>query len=229
MAVPTALPPRNAEPPAAYRPQRTNHAGAARHARPAARPPGRPQIGDQQAAALVRAAADGDEAAWRTLLARYNGLVWWVVRGFRFDEEQAADMVQLTWTKLVEHIGRIRDPERLGGWLVQTASRLCTQARRRAAREQRLRDDLRDPLTEESADLSTLRRDQLTTLNRAMARLSDRDRVLLSYLILHPVSYAQISRILNMPPGSIGPTRARVLHRLRAELAELEVLDARLG
>jgi DNA-directed RNA polymerase specialized sigma24 family protein len=130
--------------------------------------------------------AQGDETAWRHLPVRYNGLVWWVVRGFRLDEEQSADIVQLTWTTLVEHIGRIRDPERLGGWLAQTARRLCTAALRKAAREQRLQEELR----------------------------------------FNPISYAQISRLLHMPAGSIGPTRARALHRLRDELAQLDVTDA---
>lgn len=184
--------------------------------------------GHRDTTSLVRAAADGDEEAWRDLVTRYNGLIWWTVRGFRLDEEQAADIVQLTWTKLVEHIGRIRDPERLAGWLVRTASHLCTAAHRRAAREQRLHDFLRDPVLREGPEQSTLRRDQRKALNRAMACLSLRDRALVSYLILNPISYAQISRILDMPTGSIGPTRARLLHRLRAELAGLNVLDAGL-
>src|SRR3954470_12445198 len=70
---------------------------------------------------LVHAAADGDQEAWDALVDRFGGLVWAVARGHRLSPADAADVSQTTWLRLVEHLGRIRDPERVGAWLAAPA------------------------------------------------------------------------------------------------------------
>ena len=81
------------------------------------RPPGRP--------ALVRGAAQGQEPAWRALVDNFAGLVWSVIRGYRLNPADAADVSQTTWLRLAEHIASLRQPERVGAWLVTTAGREC--------------------------------------------------------------------------------------------------------
>src|SRR3954468_5004445 len=70
---------------------------------------------------LVHAAADGDQEAWDALVDRFAGLVWSIARAHRLSAADAADVSQTTWLRLVEHLGRIRDPERVGAWLAATA------------------------------------------------------------------------------------------------------------
>ena len=65
-------------------------------------------------AALVADAAAGSQQAWDGLVARYNRLVWAVARSFRLSEHDAADVVQTTWLRLVEHLGALQHPERVG-------------------------------------------------------------------------------------------------------------------
>ena len=72
-------------------------------------------------ARTLNAAAAGDRAAWATIVEQYSGLVWSVARAHRLDEVTAADVAQTTWLRLVEHLGKIREPEKLGGWLAATA------------------------------------------------------------------------------------------------------------
>jgi DNA-directed RNA polymerase specialized sigma24 family protein len=58
--------------------------------------------------------------------------------------------------------------------------------------------------------------DQARTLWRAFGELPERCRQLLRILIASPApSYAEVAAALSMPVGSIGPTRARCLRRLR--------------
>ena len=66
--------------------------------------------------ALIRSALDGDEAAWNAIVDRFDGLVWATTRGYRLSSADAADATQTTWLRLVEHLDRIQDPERLGAW-----------------------------------------------------------------------------------------------------------------
>src|SRR5262245_3580795 len=84
---------------------------------------------------LVRAAAQGDEAAWNAIVDRFQGLVWATVRAHRLSPADAADVAQTTWLRLVENLDRIRDPERLGGWLATTARRECLRHIRLHGRE----------------------------------------------------------------------------------------------
>src|SRR5438034_5099746 len=85
---------------------------------------------------LVRGAAAGDQAAWNELVERFQGLVWATSRSYRLSRADAADVAQTTWLRLVEHLDRIHDPERLGAWLATTARRECLRHIRLHGREQ---------------------------------------------------------------------------------------------
>lgn len=169
--------------------------------------------------ALVRRASGGDQAAWDALVERYSSLLWSVARGYRLERADTADAVQVAWLRLVEHLPRLRDPERVGAWLATTVRRECLQiiaARRRSgapldgAALEAMPDDS-DPV-----DARLLAHERNEALRRAFERLPTRCRMLLQVLMADPPpSYQQVSERLATPIGSIGPTRARCLDRLR--------------
>lgn len=174
---------------------------------------------------LVVAAADGDQAAWEEIVSRYSGLVWALVRAHRLPPADAADVVQTVWLRLVEHLDRLREPEHLGGWLGATTRHESLRVLRRSEREQP-DDDIdsrREALSADQRDgpeamlLSSEKGDELVT---AFRLLPERCRVLLATLASDPTpSYAEVAHVLDMPIGSIGPTRGRCLARLRDLLA----------
>src|SRR3954449_8811242 len=86
-------------------------------------------------AALLGAARLGDESAWNALVAEYANLVWSIARSFRLAPADAHDAVQMTWLRLVGKLDRIKEPERLAGWLATTTRRECLQLLRRSGRE----------------------------------------------------------------------------------------------
>jgi RNA polymerase sigma factor (sigma-70 family) len=190
-------------------------------------------------ATLVRRASTGDGRAWDVLVAEYSGLVWSVARSFRLSEAQTADAVQTTWLRLVEHLSEIREPERIAGWLRTTARRACLATLRDAGREQPTDTCDRDAETvqdgagvavEPGPELCALRRDQEVLVRRAVATLPARQRQLIELLVASPPpSYEQISAGLGIPVGSIGPTRARALARLRAVLETAGLHDVALN
>jgi RNA polymerase sigma factor (sigma-70 family) len=168
---------------------------------------------------LVRAAAAGDHRSWDALVDRFSGTLWAVARSYRLREPDAADVVQTTWLNLVQHLGNIREPDRVGAWLATTARRECL---RTLGREQRqvLTDDEADlqarepsPSTPEEDLLAAERQD---LVRAALAELPPRYQQLLRVLSADPApSYEEVGAALAMPVGSIGPTRARGLERLR--------------
>ncbi len=188
---------------------------------------------------LVRRAVEGQQAAWRAIVDEYDGLVWAVARGYRLSDAQAGDAVQATWLLLVEHLAEIREPDRLAGWLRTTARRVCLATLRKAGREQPT-DSFEEPqgtawdrytAPEESGpEAVALREDHRVLVRRALATLPERHRTLLGLLVSSPpVSYEEIGAGLGMPVGSIGPTRARILARLRAELETAGLHDISLN
>src|SRR6202050_3402069 len=74
-------------------------------------------------AELVQAASEGDQAAWNALVDRFSGLLWATARAHRLSQSDSAEVVQTTWLRLVEHLDRIRDRDRLGAWLLDPPRR----------------------------------------------------------------------------------------------------------
>lgn len=168
---------------------------------------------------LIARAREGDDRAWSALITRYAGLVWSVARAHRLGDADAADVVQATWAKLVEHLDDLHEPAAVGGWLATTARRECLLILRRAERTtcRASMPEVADGAPALDARLLASERD--AALWRAFSRLSHRDQALLRMLATDPPpSYEEIGAALGMPLGSIGPTRARALERLRKEL-----------
>ncbi len=171
-------------------------------------------------AALVSAAAEGDQGAWNEIVDRYTPLVVSVIYKHRLRPADAADVNQTLWLRLVEQIGRLREPEALPGWIMTTTRNECL----RVLRVQQ-RTHLYDPLTESDslepaedvdveADLLAVERRQ--ALRDGFAELTEQCKRLLSKLMTDPPpSYQVVSEELAMPVGSIGPTRIRCLAKLR--------------
>jgi RNA polymerase sigma factor (sigma-70 family) len=178
-----------------------------------------------EVAELVRAAADGDRAAWNKLVDRYNGLVWSVARSHRLSQVDASDVVQTTWLRLIEHLDRLQDPERVGAWLATTARRESLRTLRQSARQVPT-EELPDAGTDAQLDAALLTAERDRALWQAFGGLSERCQALLRVLVADPPpSYEAVSAALDMPIGSIGPTRQRCLERLRG-LAEGEGVTA---
>ncbi|MFI7067719.1 RNA polymerase sigma factor [Kribbella sp. NPDC050124] len=183
--------------------------------------PGDPS-GRSEAANLVIQAASGDQGAWSRLVDHYARLVWAVTRSFRLSDSDAADVSQMVWLRLLEHIHRV-DPERVGAWLVVTTRRECLRVL--AFRKRVL-------LTYESAafegvagdqpdlDADLLAGERADDVRRALQSLPDRWQQLMGMLMADPPApYAEISATIGIPIGSIGPIRGRCLQKLRMLLA----------
>jgi RNA polymerase sigma factor (sigma-70 family) len=173
---------------------------------------------DQSVVDLVTRARDGDQIAWGQIVERYAPLLWAMCQRYRLARADADDVGACVWLRLVERLDTIREPAALPGWLATTTRHECLRVLRAKGREllvedhQRLVDD-----TDPAADDWLLRQERLIALRTAFADLSERCRKLLELLFKDPVTpYDEISAILGMPVGTIGPTRQRCVGKLRA-------------
>jgi RNA polymerase sigma factor (sigma-70 family) len=171
------------------------------------------------AAALVRAAAAGDHQAWDALVDQFASTVWAIARAHRLNAADAADVSQTTWLRLLEHLDRIQQPERIGAWLATTARRESLHVLRMAGRQVPSGYDfevLPDQGAAAAPDRGLLRSESAELVSELVDKLPVRSQLLLRLLSADsPLSYRDISEALSMPIGSIGPTRARALEQLR--------------
>lgn len=178
-------------------------------------------------AQLLDAAAGSDQRAWEAVVGRFSGLLWSVARAHRLSDADAADVVQIAWLRLVEHLPRIREPAAVGAWLATTARREALRALRRAGRETLPGEDLAlepDDRPGGGPEAVVLAADRDRLLWRSLDRLPQRCRMLLRVLMADPApSYAEVGAALDMPVGSIGPTRSRCLEQMRRELARVGI------
>lgn len=179
-----------------------------------------------EAAELLLRAGRGDLGAWEEILRRYRGVVFAKVRTFRLQDADALDAAQTTWLRLAENIHRIQHPERLGGWLAITAARECLhilhQARRTPTVADVVVDNVADPAA--SPEQRVIDAETAQTLRMLVAELPPRRRGLLRALFTdHPPSYAELSRAIGIPLGSIGPTRNRALRQIQQMLQDRQL------
>ena len=172
---------------------------------------------------LIIACRRGDERAWETLIARHERLVFSIARRQGLSAADAADVMQKVFIILLQSMDRLPDDVNLGGWLTTVTRRHSWRAMARLGREL--------PGEKEDIAESTLllgrrasdpidRWETLQTMHEALNRLGERCRQLLLSLYFDPMepSYADVAGRLKMPVGSIGPTRARCLTKLKALL-----------
>jgi RNA polymerase sigma factor (sigma-70 family) len=189
---------------------------------------GKPMRDDPQVTDLVRRASNGDRQAWDAIVERYAPLIWSICHRYRLGGPDAEDVAQVVWLHLVGHLGNLRDPAALPGWLVTTRRECCRALRAtdRLPADGQAMQDMPDEQTA-TAEHELLAAERNAALREAFARLPLNCQRLLALLIADPpVPYTEISARLGIPVGSIGPNRRRTLDRLRRDPAVAVLINA---
>jgi RNA polymerase sigma factor (sigma-70 family) len=169
---------------------------------------------------LVTRAADGDRHAWNALVERFGPLIWSICRKHRLSYADAEDVGQNVWLQLISHLGQLRDAAALPGWLATVTRRECLRvagaAKPPLAAGYVLDAEILADEQSGTAEQELLAAERCAVLREAFAALPPPGQRLIALLLQDPpVSYAEISARLDIPVGSIGPTRRRCLEKLR--------------
>lgn len=179
---------------------------------------------------LVLRAKEGDDRAWGALVERFAPLVMSVCRRHRLDEPDALDVAQGVWLALLEHLGSIREPAALPGWIATTTRRECLHLLTGKGGRQRaeLVGEVDRPVIDltDSMDDLIIKAERHAALLEALGDLPPQHQQLIQLLLQDPrLAYAEIGARLDMPVGSIGPTRQRCLDRIRNHPAVAALLE----
>lgn len=177
---------------------------------------GEPETFAADLGAMVLRALDGDQAAWRSLVDRLKGVAWKVLYSFDMSESDRHDAFASTFFHLYERLGTVREPEKLPGWVATTARNEARTLLRKQSRLVPVHEPVLRDTTSGDHDEALLDSEVKRAMLAAFAKLPAQGQALLRLCSSDPpLGYDEISRILDIPHGSIGPTRQRYLTKLR--------------
>ncbi len=180
-------------------------------------------VGPRNDRELVAACLSGDEQAWSELIDRYNRLIFSIPLKQGLSRDEAADIFQAVCLDLVAELPRLRDPQALPAWLIQTTLHKVSKWRRRNDRyvPDEGTDSEKAPAPEADMPDALIREvQQSQALRDAVAGLSDRCQRMVQMLFFETPArpYKDVASALGVATGSIGFLRSRCLDRLRSTL-----------
>jgi RNA polymerase sigma factor (sigma-70 family) len=173
-------------------------------------------------AGLVGEAKNGNENALGQLVTELSPLLWQVARAAGLGADDADDVLQTVWLRLVSHLGDIRTSGALTAWLVTTTKREAWRVKAAGRKQLPVDEGWLAGVPDEAAGSEELAitDDHNRRLWRALGRLSPRCQELLRIIAFVPrPDYQAVADELGIPRGSVGPTRGRCLAKLRGLLA----------
>jgi RNA polymerase sigma factor (sigma-70 family) len=165
--------------------------------------------------------------SWEEFLRRYANLIYSTILKVGLPDEDQEDAFQSSILVIYADLGRLRNRESLASWIVgityrQAINRIRSRTR---ARETALEEGdegsgrvmVDPPDSGDLPDHSRVELERAQQIAEALERLPGRCRRLLQILFYEDPSpdYGEISRREGLPVGSIGPTRARCLEKMR--------------
>ena len=170
---------------------------------------------------LLEACQQGDPDAWETIIDRYERLVFAIAVREGLSPEDAADATQAVFEAFLQGMSRITSGESVGAWLACVARRHAWRQRDRRSREKKAFErEARLRVLDVDLEIHVIE-DRASELYESLMALGEPCRSILTALYFDPSkpSYIDIAHATGRPVGSIGPTRARCLQRLRSLLS----------
>ncbi len=158
---------------------------------------------------------------YEALTPRLYRLAW----SWTLDRDSAQDLVQDTWTRAFERSRQLQDETRLLAWL----SRIMVNLHRDGLRAAREHVDIGtlELAVDQETDTQADRQDEIERVRRAVARLPQDQRMVLTLVDLMELSYAQVSETLEIPIGTVMSRLSRSRTRLK-QLLQREPAPARI-
>ncbi len=183
--------------------------------------------------ALVARIREGDPRAETELVDLYSKGLSYLLRKITGDATLSEDLLQETFRVALRRIraGELREPEKLGGFLRQTAKNLARAEHRRGGRWESMDDGLegREPVAPEESQLTRVIRNEEVGLVRQVLReiRSRRDRQLLYRFYIAEEEKEEICRDLGLSSLNFNLVLFRARERFRKLVEATE--DRRLA
>ncbi|MFQ5791141.1 MAG: RNA polymerase sigma factor [Acidobacteriota bacterium] len=160
------------------------------------------QLRADKDAGEVRAFREGDREAFDRLVEKYQQRVYRICLRFTGNHHDADDLAQDVFVRVFRALSRFRAEARFSTWLHRITVNACFNwARGRKRRFEALTDDLRDPAPGQIERLG--RKELSATVRREVARLPERQRIILVLRVYQELSHREIAELLKCPVGTV--------------------------
>lgn len=172
---------------------------------------------------LVKQCQRGDSEAMACLIRKYQDRVYNAIIKICNNSDDAAELTQDTFVKVMENIGNFRGKSAFYTWLFRIAVNEAINFCRRRFRvtTQSLDGGMALAVLADTADIDPARlaqqKEVIERLKQAIGRLEEDFRVVLVLRDIEQMSYSQIGEVLDLEPGTV---KSR-LSRARAMLREI--------
>ena len=175
---------------------------------------------------LIERWLDGGASAARALIERHQHMVYNLACRMLRDKEEAADAAQEVFLSVFRSLHRFRREAKFTTYLYRIVRNEClTRSRRRGEEQHRVQPtDENTSCLEEVADTRPLPSDYAETseherlIHRAIERLPEKYRLVITLYYLQDLSYTEIAEILMLPLGTVKIHLFRAKALLKKEL-----------
>jgi RNA polymerase sigma factor (sigma-70 family) len=176
-------------------------------------------------AELIDQLQQGDEAAFRTLVARFQGKVYHTAFSLLRSAEEAEDVAQEVFVEVYQSISRFRGEASLSTWLYRLATSRALQHRRRMRARKRFafftnllgfaNQLLYEPPNNAHPQALLEGAQQLHVLQQRISRLPAQQQVAFTLRYEQDLSYEEIAAVLGTTVAAVESLLYRARHTLR--------------
>jgi RNA polymerase sigma-70 factor (ECF subfamily) len=172
---------------------------------------------------LVLRCQRGERAALEELVTTWERRLFYYLRRLGSPEQDAWDILQQTWVKVLRGLSGLKEPRNLAPWLYRIARRAAIdQGQMRTLYRERL-EELNAP-TDAEDDPGPRDLENAEHIHYGLQQLDLSQREVLTLHFLESMPIEQIAQVLEIPPGTV---KSRLFHARRALRAVLTQEDKR--
>ncbi len=185
---------------------------------------------------LVKQTLQGNEAGFEKLVYTYQDKVYTLCYRYSGNEEDANDLAQEAFIKAYRSLGSFKGNSRFSTWLYRVTTNVCLDEMRRKKRLIQTQS-LDQPVTGADGEMSRIVADesqsvdvlyeaqeQADYIQSLLNELKPEHRMVLLLKDIMELSYDEISKVLNIPSGTIKSRLSRARDLLRRKLLDRELL-----
>lgn len=201
----------------------------------------RDSVSDEE---LLRRFNQGDDTAFEVLVRRFERPLYnFILRSTR-DSEQAAELLQEVFLRVVQRSGEFQGQSKVGTWLYTIARNLCIDTSRKMAfrrhrsldaptgssddgEGQALLDRVASPVA--ASDRNVIGQDLALRIQAAVDALPDEQREVFLMREIQNMPFKDIAEVIGVPENTVKSRMRYALERLQRALAEYEDYVRELG
>src|SRR5690606_39939881 len=173
---------------------------------------------------LVRQLKDNDtrEQAFRALVSLYKARLYWHIRRTVIDHDDTDDVLQNTFIKIYRNIDKFKEESSLFSWMYRIAINesitfLNSKAKRQGLNNAELQESLVANL---HADPYFNGDDASLKLQRAIAKLPEKQKTVFNMKYFEALSYQEMSEILDTSIGALKASYHHAVKKIEQFLSE---------